>query len=362
MMLYRLYLLSPLLIGCVSSLLFKDRKKAFITIYGTITFLFFALRTRYLGSGDAGFYYSLWEKLSNIPFSIANLRYLLSVDLEKGFLLTVWGLSQIFKQGQFVFVFAAIVYSYCLCRFFSDNCDDYVFSALMIGSIGLVGFFLQGLRQSLAISICLLSVKYCRERNLFSFLIVVGIASLFHASALVFIAVYFAYGIQLNWKSILLVCVLALIGPVLLNQITLLANFLMNESYVGGSTEQTTGGVVTLMLYLSLLLYCLVIRNENHTCEYSEISYYDYSHAFFMFLLCVVFYSMRFFYITVFERASYYFLPFAPVAICATYSRYTQESMKIAKIVLYLVFIILAIYKSGTSSPLSAYDFFWNVT
>ncbi len=362
MPLFRLYLLSPLLIGYVSSLLFRGKKRAFIVMYGIITFLFFALRTRYLGSGDANFYYTLWEKLSSVPFSIANLRSVFSVDMEKGFLLTAWILSQIFKNGQFVFVFAASVFSYCLCRFFSDNCDDCVLSALMIGSIGLVGFFLQGLRQSLAISICLLSVKYCKKRNLFWFLFVVGIASLFHASALVFVVVYFTYGIRLNWKSIALVCVLVLIGPVLLNQITLLANFFMNESYFGGSTEQTTGGVVTLMLFLSLLLYCLVIRNEKNTCEDSEISYCDYSHAFFMFLLCVSFFSMRFFYIPVFERASYYFLPFAPVAICATYPRYTQKSKPIVQIVFCLVFIILAIYKSGTSSPLSAYDFFWNVT
>ena len=83
MPLYRVYLLSPLLIGCVSSLLFRDKKRAFIVMYGIITFLFFALRTRYLGSGDANFYYTLWEKLSSVPITIANLGSMLSVDIEK---------------------------------------------------------------------------------------------------------------------------------------------------------------------------------------------------------------------------------------------------------------------------------------
>ena len=358
---FRLFLLSPILIGVISST-FKNRKKAFFTIYGIVTFLFFALRTRNMGSGDAQIYFNLWENLSRRPLVLDNVWRVFQFDMEKGFLLSAWMLSRVFHNGQFVFVFAAILFSYSLCTFFSENCSDYVLGTLMVSSIGLTSFFLQGLRQSLAISICLLSIKYCKERKLFKFLLTVGIASLFHTSALVFVPVYFIYGVHLNWKSIGFVCVLGIMGPVLLNRVTQLANFFMNESYVGGNTDKTSGGIITFVMYLCLILYCIMSRNEKHKCEKDPVSYTDYSFSFFLLLLCVVFFSMRFFYISVFERASYYFLPFVPVAVGATYSRYMKKSRKFVRLIFYAVFSMLALYKSGASSPLSAYDFFWNVT
>lgn len=356
---FRLYLITPLLAAIISAF-FSDRKKVFFWLYGVTTFLFFGLRTKYLGSGDSLFYYNLWERLSTIPFKRENLELVFSIDLEQGFLLCAWALSHIFKNGQYAFIFAGAIYSFCLCRFFSDNCEDYILGPLMAGSIGLVGFFLQGMRQSIAISICLLAVKSCKERKIFRFLFWVGVASLFHASALLFVLVYPIYGLSLNWKSIGLIGLLGILGPTLLSEITQLANFFMNESYVGGHDEQAIGGTITFIMYLALVLYCIIVRNERHPCKNGTISYTEYSYAFFLFLLCVLFYSMRFFYITVFERASYYFLPFAPVAVCATFQRYTKKSRYLVRMLFYFLFFILAVYKSGGSSPLSEYVFFWS--
>lgn len=360
MSLFRLYLLSPILLGAVASV-FQNRKKAFFVLYGVITFLFYALRTQYLGIGhDSIFYYELWEHFSTIPFNLENIDAIFAIDLEKGFLITVWVISKAFPSGQFMYVFAALVYTYCLCTFVADNCDDYVLGFLMVSSIGLTGFFLQGTRQAIAICICLLSVKYCRQRKMVPFFLIVLLASSVHASAMLFLVVYFSYGCEINWKSILIVVILGTMAPIILNRITLVADLLMNENYSGGSTDLTTGGTATMALYITLLLYCIVIRNSPHQCYGSRVDYTDYSHAFFMSLICTTFFSLRFFYITVFERASYYFLPFVPVAVSATYDRYSEESKKYARILLYIVFTLLALYKSGASSPLSQYRFFWS--
>lgn len=357
---FRLYLLSPILLGAVASVL-QNRKKAFFILYGTITFLFYALRTQYLGIGhDSIFYYQLWKKLSAIPLNLENISAIFAIDLEKGFLLAVWVISKAFPSGQFMYVFAAVVYTYCLCTFIADNCDDYVLGFLMMSSIGLAGFFLQGTRQSIAICICLLGMKYCKQRKMVPFFLIVLLASSVHSSAALFLVVYFIYGFEINWKSILIVIIVGTMAPIILNRITLLANLLMNENYSGGSTDLTTGGTATMVMYITLLMYCIVIRNSPLQCEGSEVSYTDYSHAFFMALLCTVFFSLRFFYITVFERASYYFLPFVPVAVSATYDRYSEESKKYVRILLYIIFVLLALYKSGASSPLSQYRFFWN--
>lgn len=55
-------------------------------------------------------------------------------------------------------------------------------------------------RQSVAMAICLYSIKYIHDRKLFKFLLFILIASGFHISALMFFPFYFLYKI-LGWKN-----------------------------------------------------------------------------------------------------------------------------------------------------------------
>lgn len=359
MTLYMLYMISPLIGGFLFAIFGKSAKKdnRYLVFMGVIIFLFFALRNKNVGSTDALFYYNLWEQFGQISFQ--NIVTIFTYDLESGYLIFCWVLSHLFRDGQFVFVVSGLIYSITICKYLHDNSEDYMLGLLMFNGLAIVGFFMQGIRQSLAICICLWAVKFCKERKLIPFLILLFVAIQFHASALVFIVAYFLYGIRINYKSIVLVGLLSVLVPSILGTITNVANMLMNESYIGGTTDATSGGTVTMIMYVLMVLYMLLLHKKPDGDLSGEIYDTEYSYYFFMFLVGVMFFSTRFFYITVFERASYYFTAFSIPIIDLTKKRFTSQSTRIVSVLLVIFFTILSLYKAGPSSVLYDYHFFW---
>lgn len=359
MTIYLLYMLSPLLIGLLF-IAFEGnngkRSNKYLLIMGIIIFFFFSCRSKYVGSGDALFYFNLWERFSNIPFN--GLPIILGIDLEKGYIVSTWLLSHIFHDGQFIFVFAGIIYTLSICKFIKENVEDYILGFLAFNSFGLFSFFLQGIRQSIAICICLLAINYCKEKKPVKFLVMILIATLFHASAAIFICAYFIYGFKVNYKTVFFVAVLAMLTPNILRLVTNVANMLMNEAYVGGSTETTYGGTMTMIMYTIIIIYLLLLHKE--TSNEVEQEYLNFSFNFFMFTIATVFFAARFFYISVFERASYYFMLFSIPALEYTEKRYDERSKRIIQIAFIIFFTALAIYKSGPAATVYDYRFFWN--
>ena len=359
MTLYLLYMILPLLIGMLF-IAFGGRKARssdkYLIVMGSVMFFFFACRSKYVGSGDAQFYYNLWERFSLVSFE--NLPGILAIDLEKGYIITTWALSHVFQSGQFVFVFAGILYAFTVCKFIKENIEDYILGFLAFNSLGIFSFFMQGIRQSIAICICLLVIKFCKERKLVKYLIMIFVATMFHASAAMFAVVYFIYGFKVNYKSIFIVGVLAVLTPYILRVVTNVANILMNESYVGGSTETTYGGTLTMIMYALIVVYSLLLHKEKGIDIEKE--YVNFSFNLFMFIIATAFFATRFFYISIFERASYYFTFFSIPALEYTKNRYTERSRRYVEIAFIIAFAALAIYKSGPSATLHDYRFFWN--
>ena len=97
-------------------------KKRYIIICGLFLFLMIALRHYSVGSGDGAWYFTNWKTLSNI-----SLKTFYSIfgyfDIENGYLITIWTLSHVFKDPQFVFVFYGLFLAISVSRFIYKNCD-----------------------------------------------------------------------------------------------------------------------------------------------------------------------------------------------------------------------------------------------
>ena len=355
-----LYMLSPLLVGVIFRTIQGEKGRnsnGYLITMGIILFFFFAFRSKKVGSGDAIFYYNLWEKLSKVSFQ--NISQVFAIDLEKGFLASVWVLSHIFPNGQYIFICAGLLFSFTICKYIKENVDDYILGFLAFNGLGMFSFFLQGTRQAIAICICLLALNFCKKRKLINYYVTIAIAMLFHASAGLYLVVYFIYGFKLNYKSILVAGILAILIPNILNLVANAANFLMNESYVGGKTETTFGGTITMILYACIVTYTLLLHKESGIVEESYTGYVNFSFDVFMFMIATAFFATRFFYISVFDRASYYFSIFSVPALEYTKNRYTERSIKLLEIAFVLAFLILVVHKSGSTSTVFNYHFFW---
>lgn len=118
-------------------------------------------------------------------------------------------------------------------------------------------FSITGIRQTIAVGLCLWSYKYIEEREIIPFVLLVLVASTFHKTSLIFLPFYFLYRVKIG-RTILLCSFIAL--PFLMmaarSFAIFLADLMGDYSVYANSTYATAGGPNYLIMLLMLALVC----------------------------------------------------------------------------------------------------------
>ena len=330
------------------SIKYNDKSKnTFLILCGVAMFLMIALRHKEVGSIDSQNYYSNWESLSS--FSLNELKLFMKVtNFEAGYCTFVWIFSHIFPNGQVVFVITGILFAISVCRFIYKNSPDPELSFVMFICLGLYTFMAQGLRQSIAMSICLFGIELCKKRKFLPFVLLVLFATTFHSSAIVFLALYFIYGFTLNIRTgigsfAIAGLLLAFSGP-----LAKLGNMIFEREYEG---EIESGGYVAVTIYVIILIVALVFADKKRKDK-------DYSFFFFMTLLGAVFYLMRYTEVQIAERISWYFMFGQIITLPSVITRFDKSVSFVIKSIIIVLCIALFAYRLS-GDGLVAYRFFW---
>ena len=358
MLIYFLYIIMPVLIWLVFSLYYRESiniseiiKKKYVICCGIVLFLIIALRHYAVGSGDGEWYYSNWKFLSEISFK-QYLNIFVEFDIEDGYLISIWFLSHIFKDPQFIFVFYGLIVSIAVSSFVYKNCKDPVIAFVMFNCLGLWGFMVQGIRQGIAMSICLFAFEACKKRKLWKFIILVLLAMIFHASAVVFFAVYAFSYFKMNARDYLIAAVAIMASLLLLDRIFQFVNMVINDEYAVGEVEGSEGGFVSVIIYILILVATLIYYNKDKDIS-PEVSllFYLTLCGFFIFVL-------RYFANSIAQRAAYYYM-FGQMALLPMIivDKMRRERPFISMAVIILC-VGIAAYKASYS-VLVPYYFFW---
>ncbi|MGL6100289.1 MAG: EpsG family protein [Fusobacteriaceae bacterium] len=138
-----------------------------------------------------------WESYyNNYELNNSLLDFYSSVHFEKGYQTLNFISKKIYDNYNFLlFIQATIIFSfiyYSLKRTSSNLLVSLFY--LYTSHFGNIFF----VRQSIAVSIILFSIKYIEERKILKFYMIVFLAMSFHISALIFIPAYFIYRIKLS--------------------------------------------------------------------------------------------------------------------------------------------------------------------
>ncbi len=322
-------------------------KRTFLIVCGIVLFLMIALRNKHNGSTDSLNYYNCWNILQKASFE-GFLDFMNDSGKEYGFYFSVWVLSKFFYDPQFVFVLSGALFSVSVCRFIYKNCEDIVLGMHLYITLGLYVFMVQGLRQAVAMSICLFSIEFVKKRKLIPFALIVLLAMQFHQSAIVFLIVYFLYGLKLNALTGLgftFGCGVLIVAS---DTLVALGNDVFDREY-GGTVD--SGGFVAVAIYALVLLAALLFAKNKSR---------DKNFCFFFYLttLGFVFYLMRYFGALAVERISFYFM-FGQLAVLpSAFNSATSQDRKILKLAAYILSFLLFAYRLN-NSDLIPYKFFW---
>lgn len=357
MLSYSLFMLSPVLVELVFILLNKRSlnrepfdRKLYVSIMGFFVFFMLGFKSVFVGSGDAFFYLDTWDLLKNIPlprlFNVMN-----NIDIEQGYLISVWVLSHIFRWRQFHFILYGVLVAVALARFMYFNVRDLCLGFVMFSSLGMFAFLVQGLRQGIAICICLFALERAKKQKPISFFLLVALAMTFHASAFVFFAVYFFR--RFNKKPLNILAFVVLYGMVLyfVNWFLEVGNFLINDHYGNGQGLETSGGYITLLIYVIVIASFILIKTEDD--ESTNILLY-------MALTGMNIFLLRFFVNGIFQRVAHYFSLALPVLLSLSLDRFTYKQKVILRYSAIILCLGIAFYKTGYSKIIP-YTFYWQV-
>lgn len=246
-------------------------KRKYNVLFAFVLFTVAALRHQSTGI-DTGQYFAWYRRILNNPMP---LNYYFDVVVEGLKMGTyrdgqMWELimkcaSYVIPNAQLWMAFAAGFFIFAAYKLIKRYSYDPIISWVYIYCIFIFSFILQGLRQSFAMAIILLSFKYVDEEKLGKFLLLMALAFLFHQSSIVFIIVYPMAKIKVSrlyYIPILGALILAYIMPGSIVSVfqSVISDTRFGAYYVfGGSSTLSIMGWVLLMLIFS---FCFVYRKR----------------------------------------------------------------------------------------------------
>lgn len=176
-----------------------------------------------------------------------------------------------FGKTTFLFLIAGLTYipTFFVIRKYSPM--PYV-SILCYFAFGFFSYSLGIFRQMIAISILFCGWRFIEERCLVKYLLTVGLAMLFHTTAVAGLLLYFLYGIQ--WNRIVIWLLPLEAGALVFGRkiaLILVNIFPRYSAYVGGRYDTQGGTYLMLILLNTVLLASVLLRNPENK-KYEDIA------------------------------------------------------------------------------------------
>ena len=323
----------------------ERKKKQFLILCGTILVLFIGFRSRFVGSTDSLNYYNIFSQAID---STSLKDFYNPNGVEIGFQLLLWIFSRITNNPQWIFLISALIYITCLSVFIYKNSDDVILSFTIYITLGLMIFMIQGMRQSIAMSICLLSFEFVKIKKLKQFLLLIFLATMFHQTAIVFIVVYFLSLLKIKVTHISIFLFFSFLSLFFVDIIISYANVIFNRSY---TVTVDSGGFVAASIYLLLVIFDILFNKDLKKLQHESTIFY-------ILLLGFLSYIMRYLGSLAAERISFYFMFSQLIVLPNTISKLPSEEKRIIRMIIYALAIGLFAYRLS-NSDLIPYRFFW---
>ena len=327
----------------------EDKKRrlmkwtAFISILPM--FLLFVLRYRTIGADTPGYVTMFETTIRSYSF-----RDLLNSELmrpEIGFRIYIKIVSLITENYTVFFLINGIVIFGTLLRFsFKYTGNPFVFFALFM-ALGTYSFVETGLRQALAMTVCLWAVDFIKDKKIFKFALAVIIAYFFHKSAIIFALLYPLRFIKKYKSALLSYFLILIIFSVGFSTFQEWFNELLGYEY---TIEETGNGGIFLLLTIFICVYSSIILSYKEKDQIDSGNYVIMHMAF----MTVVFWFLRLISRTA-ERISYYFIFGLYAQFAEAASHKDTKATFGMKVAIIFVCVVLFVYRTlGTH-----YLFFW---
>lgn len=315
-----------------------------------ILFLIAATRSVYFGPDPLGYVLS-YNRLSYNSFSSLWFNFINYIGKDPFFnlfskIINMTGINAqlwlAILSGIFIFSVSKLIYSYS---------DEPYLSFIALISIGYFYFSLTALRQVTAMAIILLTYKYLREQKFFYFILFVLLASLFHASALIFLIAYPISHININLKQIIGIILALMISIYFSSFIKQIIRYIAwTDTLASYADRQVTLNYSGFIIQISIFMFCWAFKDKVLEKDHKNITLYN------LLFLGLVFQSFSTI-VAEFFRVSHYFSIFNIILISKAIDVIDHKGLKMYVYMVILSIFIIYFFRSGSFQE---FAFFWD--
>ncbi|SDB80394.1 EpsG family protein [Raineyella antarctica] len=232
---------------------------------------------RDLGFGsDTAVYIANYKALQCVSFADVAARLLDPSVKDPAFYLLAKIFSELGVGPRAWIAVLAAIFCISLGRAVHKYSPEPFLSFIATISLGLTYFAMNGLRQTLAMSVLLWAYGALRERRPVRFILIVALASAFHSAALIFLVAYPLAGLVLGWRQVILVMLGwagAFLAPDRVRQ--MITEFAWTESLKEYADSRVSLSVSGLIIAVSILLFCVALRARVLKQDPQALSFYN---------------------------------------------------------------------------------------
>ncbi len=233
----------------------NDKQRKWLFVLGCLgLWLFVGLRSDYTGSDTIG-YVQNFRSISSVDWSNIYTHF----SKDQGFYYFV-KLVRTFTDSTVIFklvtAFASLIGIFVLCW---KNTKRPVLALYFYITIGNFFFVVTGMRQAIAMSICMLSIHFIQKRKIIPFVLLVLLAVQFHHSAYIFLPMYFLGTRRINALNMLITIGVTVAAYFSYENLLAIANDVLDYNY--GVEELNNGGIFFIIL---LIILILALLTKNH--------------------------------------------------------------------------------------------------
>lgn len=225
--------------------------------------------------------------------------------------------------------------------FLKKNSVNVFMSFIMLMTFGILGFFMAGIKQSIAIAILLISYEKLKENNIKLFILFVFIACLFHNTAIVFLLILPIFKMKRKKKLFFIIPILIIMALTMGQSLFSVMLDFIGDSYGDQSAEGEYSSVTLTGLYMQLcVMIAVLIFAGNKLKQDKELSFWTSIYGVGLFFQSMTPFMGEFF------RLNMYFSIFGVVLLprAIQISNIDIKTIQIFKTIIYFVFICSITY------------------
>ena len=298
-------------------------------------FALIAFRGPYMGA-DTVIYLKFFRQMVDTPWNKIFIENAAGPEFEPGYVIFEKLITYITSSPQVYQIIYTSIYCVSIVSF-ANEMKNHSFSFLyFFATMGTYTFMFTGVRQCLAMSICLLSYRFVKRRKLIPFLVLVMLATSFHMSGLFFLPIYFIYNRKFNIFN----CFIYVVGIVIIFWTRDLWSEWLWDVFEYNADQSTSGsGLIFFLVMCCVTVFAIVTLVIPKKLDAERLGYFNVN------LIAWLFWLLRTITLSA-ERPSLYYLFFSSAILCyALDAPPKSRDRVIYKIAVYSAFVILFAYR-----------------